>query len=170
MSPEQTLSTFEPQPQRAAQPRESRAASTEHDSKRYWAPCLAVALVAMSLFYVTLQDLVRESAARAPTLPPAIMPAYVEPARLAADRAMPESAMPPAVAPAQRVPVVFTTSEPSATVAVEAPAKAAPAAVEVHKCLSPEGAAAYTDGPCPEGASTSTLRLPQNVKVAGRLS
>ncbi|MET3493434.1 hypothetical protein [Variovorax boronicumulans] len=169
MSPDQTTSTFDPRgPRVAASLEASSAASAEHDGKRYWAPCLAVALVAVSLFYVSLQDLVRESAARAPTLPPAIMPAYVEPARLAGGGAVPDAGAQPAVSPAQRM-VALTTFEPSASVAEAPPAKAVPAVVEVHKCLSPEGAAAYTDGPCPDGASTSTLRLPQNVKVAGRL-
>ena len=32
--------------------------------ERFWAPCLAVALLAMFLFYVMLQGLVKESAAR----------------------------------------------------------------------------------------------------------
>ncbi|MDQ0032871.1 hypothetical protein J2W30_000612 [Variovorax boronicumulans] len=93
MSLQHTIDTFEA---RDASP--SRAGS-----ERYWAPCLAVALVAMSLFYVTLKDLVHESAARAPAPPPAVMP---------------------------------------------------------------EGDAIYSDGPCPEGASASTLRLPRDLHAS----
>lgn len=33
----------------------SRARASAPDPRRYWAPCLGVALVAMSLFYVTLK-------------------------------------------------------------------------------------------------------------------
>lgn len=139
---------------RAAAPRSSSG------SERYWAPCLAVALLATFLFYVALNDLVHESAARAPALPSAVMPAHVE-ATGAATRASEEPA-PPANTTFE-APVIAPVVVPA-----EPPAKAAPAFVEVQKCVMPEGDAVYSDGPCPEGASASTLRLPRNLHAAAR--
>ena len=136
-----------------------RSASSLFGSPRYWAPCLAVALVAVSLFYVTLKDLVHESAARTPALAPAVMPAYVE-TKSAATRP-PEA---PARSTNHRMPLASTSFE--APVAAEPPAKAVPAFVEVQKCVMPEGDAIYSDGPCPEGASASTLKLPRNLHAA----
>jgi len=147
-------------------------------STRYWAPCLGVALVAMSLFYVTLKDLVQESAARAPALAPAVMPAHVEPAipgtgtRTSTDevaRSSPEPVMPmspyaPAYAPLANANFGSMDAAPA-----EPKAKAAPAVVEVHKCVMPEGEASYSDGPCPEGALASTLRLPRNLHASASL-
>jgi hypothetical protein len=52
---------------------------------------------------------------------------------------------------------------------VEAPVKAAPAVVEVHKCVMSEGEASYSDGPCPEGAQASMLRLPRGVHASASL-
>ncbi|RSZ41376.1 hypothetical protein [Variovorax beijingensis] len=140
---------------RAAAPRSSSG------SERYWAPCLGVALLAVSLFYVTLNDLVHESAARAPALPPAVMPASVEAPRATA-RASEEPVAPPANATSE-APAIAPVAAPA-----EPPAKAAPAFVEVQKCVMPEGDAVYSDGPCPEGASASTLRLPRNLHAAAR--
>ncbi|MDQ0012224.1 hypothetical protein J2W23_000588 [Variovorax boronicumulans] len=131
--------------------------------QRYWAPCLAVALVAVSLFYVTLKDLVREHAARATPSPPAVMQAYVE-AKGTAARS-PEKQAPQAPLTPYRAPRVDTAVEAPA----EPQAKAAPAFVEVQKCVMPEGDAVYSDSPCPEGASASTLRLPRNLHAAARL-
>jgi hypothetical protein len=146
---------------RAAAPRSSSG------SERYWAPCLGVALLAVSLFYVTLNDLVHESAARAPALPPAVMPAYVE-----ATGATTRSSEEPAPPTPHRAPLANSSFEAPVIAPVvapaEPPAKAAPAFVEVQKCVMPEGDAAYSDGPCPEGASASTLRLPRNLHAAAR--
>jgi len=139
----------------------SRAAAPRSGSERYWAPCLAVALLAVSLFYVTLNDLVHESAARAPALPPAVMPASVE-APGATTRASEEPVAPPANATSE-APAIAPVVAPA-----EPPAKAAPAFVEVQKCVMPEGDAVYSDGPCPEGARASTLRLPRDLHAAAR--
>jgi len=38
----------------------------------------------------------------------------------------------------------------------------------VQKCVMPEGDAVYSDGPCPEGARASTLRLPRDLHAAAR--
>jgi hypothetical protein len=131
----------------------SRTAPSDSGPERYWAPCLAVALVAMFLFYVALNDLVQESAARTPAPPPSVMPAYVEPARTAEQRTA------PAVPAPQAVQLKNASFEAPAAVPEEMPAKAVPAVTEVHKCVMPEGDAMYSDGPCPEGASATTLRL-----------
>ena len=139
----------------------SRTASSGTGSQRYWAPCLAVALLAMSLFYVTLKDLVHESAARAPTLPPAVMPAYIEATESAGRLALPDAVMRSSVAPA--MPVFHRTPLTNANSEALAEPKAAPAVVEVNKCVMPEGDAVYSDGPCPEGSRASTLRLPRDL-------
>ncbi|MGJ3700598.1 hypothetical protein [Variovorax sp. AFSI2.2] len=139
-------------------------------SGRYWAPCMAIALVAVFLFYVALKGLVNESAARAPTLPPAVMPANVETTVPGtATRSSEEPALPPPRAPLANAtleaPVIAPVIAP-AVAAAEPPVKAAPAFVEVHKCVMPEGDAGYTDRPCPEGARASTLRFPRNLRAA----
>lgn len=156
---------------RAASPRSGSA------SERYWAPCLAVALLAVFLFYVTLKGLVHESVARVPTLPPAVMPAYVEATVPAGNRALPDAAAPSseeqALPTPHRAPLANATFETPVSAPVfaptEPPAKAAPAFVEVHKCVMPEGDAVYSDGPCPESARASTLRLPRNLPAAAGL-
>ena len=139
-----------------------RPGSSLFGSPRYWKPCLAVALVAVSLFYVALKDLVQESAARAPASPTAVMPAYVE-AKGATARPPEE----PARSTPYRVPLASTGFE--APGGAEPSAKDTPAFVEVQKCVMPEGDAIYSDGPCPEGASASTLKLPRNLHAAARL-
>ncbi|WP_242630868.1 hypothetical protein [Variovorax paradoxus] len=147
-------------------------------SSRYWAPCLGVALVAISLFYVTLKDLVQESAARAPVLAPAVMPAHVEPATPAAGKralpdelagSSPEPVMPMSPYAPAYAPLAKANFEARAVAPVEPPAKAAPTVVEVHKCVMPEGGAAYSDGPCPEGAHATTLRLPRGLHASASL-
>lgn len=142
--------------------------SEPHDAARYWMPCLGVALVAISLFYVTLKDLVHESAARVPAPPPAVMPAHVEAARPADPPAAP--AVPVSVQP----PVRLTNAGLEAPAALpaemptETPAKAVPAVTEVHKCVMPEGGAIYSDAPCPEGTHARTLRLPRELHASVR--
>ena len=160
MSLQHTIDTFEA---RDASP--SRAGS-----ERYWAPCLAVALVAMSLFYVTLKDLVHESAARAPAPPPAVMPAYVEATQSAGRLGLPDSVKRSSVEPAMPVftppPVWRTNASFEAQASAETPDKAVPAVTEVRKCVMPEGDVIYSDGPCPEGARASTLRLPRDLHAS----
>ncbi len=142
----------------------SRARPAAGDPRRYWAPCLGVALVAMSLFYVTLKDLVHESAARAAVLTTAVVPA--EPDKSTAHRALPD-----AMTLASTEPVTLTnTNFDAPVIAPAAPAaNAVPAVVEVHKCVMPEGDAAYSDGPCPEGARASTLRFPRDLHASASL-
>ncbi|WP_447776121.1 hypothetical protein [Variovorax boronicumulans] len=139
----------------------SQAHPSASDPRRYWAPCLGVALVAMSLFYVTLKDLVQESAARAALLTTAVVPA--EPDKSTADRALPDS-----MTHASTEPATLTNANFDAPVIAPA-AKAVPAIVEVHKCVMPEGDAAYSDGPCPEGARASTLRFPRDLHASANL-
>lgn len=142
----------------------SRAHRPAGDPRRYWAPCLGVALVAMSLFYVTLKDLVQESAARAAVLTTAVVPA--EPDKSTADRALPDAMTHASTAPA----TLTNTNFDAPVIAPAAPAaKAAPVVVEVHKCVMPEGNAAYSDGPCPAGAHETTLRLPRAVHATASL-
>ncbi|PLC01870.1 hypothetical protein CY658_30550 [Variovorax sp. RO1] len=142
----------------------SQAHPPASDPRRYWAPCLGVALVAMSLFYVTLKDLVQESAARAAVLTTAVVPA--EPDKSTTDRALPD-----AVTRASTEPAPLTNTKFDAPViAPAAPAaKAVPAVVEVHKCVMPEGDAAYSDGPCPAGAQATTLRFPRDLHASANL-
>jgi hypothetical protein len=136
-------------------------------SGRYWVPCLAIALLAVFLFYVALKGLVQENAARAPTLPSAVMPAEVEPAMPGIATRSSEEPAPPT---AHRAPLPNATLEPPeiapAVARAEPPAKAEPVFVEVQKCVMPEGDAIYSDRPCPEGARASTLRLPRNLHAA----
>lgn len=128
------------------------------DPRRYWAPCLGVALVAMSLFYVTLKDLVHESAARAAALTTAVVPA--DPDKSAAHGALPDAAT-----RASMKPAALTNTNVEAPV-IAPTAKTVPAVVEVHKCVMPEGDAAYSDGPCPAGARATTLRLPRDLHAS----
>jgi hypothetical protein len=140
------------------------APQSRFGSERYWAPCLAVALVAVSLFYVTLKDLVHESAARASALPSAVMPAYVEATESAGRLALPDVVTRSSVKPA--IPVFDRAPLANANVETPAEPKAAPAVTEVHKCVMPEGDAIYSDGPCPEGSRASTLRLPRDLHAS----
>ncbi|WP_198085498.1 hypothetical protein [Variovorax sp. E3] len=137
--------------------RPARTTPPDAGSKRYWAPCLAVALVAMSLFYVTLKDLVHESAARASTLTHAATRSFVE----------------PALPTLHQAPLASAAIQSPARASAQPPAKARPRSdssfVEVHKCITPEGGAAYSDGPCPDGASASTLRLPRDLHATASL-
>ncbi|MDP9930437.1 hypothetical protein [Variovorax paradoxus] len=160
MSLEQTVDTFK---------------QVDAENGRYWAPCLAIALVAVLLFYVALKGLVNESAARAPTLPPAVMPANVEPpvpgtaTRSSEEPASPPPHRAPLANATPEAPVIAPAIAPviaPAVAAAEPPAKAVPAFVEVHKCVMPEGDAGYTDRPCPEGTHASTLRFPRSLHAA----
>ncbi|WP_295984128.1 hypothetical protein [uncultured Variovorax sp.] len=138
--------------------RPSGRASGAGDSRRYWAPCIGIALVAMFLFYVTLTDLVKESAARA-AAQVAVMPAVVQaPLRMSTQAPEPAAAEAPvrmaAVVPAARR---IERSQPAEL----SPVVAKPVRLEVTKCVTPSGEAEYSDGPCSEGARATTLRLQQ---------
>jgi hypothetical protein len=155
-----------------AAPLNSRALPAQADPRRYWAPCLGVALLAMLLFYVTLKDLVHESEARAQALLPPIVPAHVEAPLESAPRPAPMDATRAAATPA---PAPYRGSFANANfdsppvAAVRARPKPAPAVDEVNKCVMPEGDAVYSDGPCPDGAEASTLRLPRTVHASASL-
>lgn len=146
------------------QPRAAAAGLTPHWS---WAVGAAVVLAAMAVFYVTLTDLVRESAARAPRLPPSIMPAHVQrPAPV--DDEVAQVATRAAAVPAMPRVSSFGTLQ-ARPVAHRAPVDGALVAKterqpkQVYKCVMPDGPM-YSDGPCPEGAmASSTLRLPDAV-------
>jgi len=126
------------------------------DSRRYWAPCIAVALVAMFLFYVTLTDLVKESAARA-AAQVAVMPAVVQaPLRTSTPAPEPAGVEAP-VRMAAVVPAARRIEQPQP--AELSPVVAKPVRLEVTKCVTPSGEAEYSDGPCSEGARATTLRL-----------
>jgi len=116
---------------------------------QYWAPCLGVALVAMFLFYATLQGLVRESAARAP-VQASVPAAFVQPP-VTSDREEAARPVRPAALPvASLVPLEGAPVEP--------PRVATPT-VKVTKCIGPSGEAEYSDGPCSNGGLATTLRL-----------
>ncbi|WP_395318478.1 hypothetical protein [Variovorax sp. UC74_104] len=136
--------------------RASRRALEVGDSRRYWAPCIAVALVAMFLFYVTLTDLVKESAARA-AAQVAVMPAVVQaPLRTSTPAPEPAGVEAP-VRMAAVVPAARRIEQPQP--AELSPVVAQPVRLEVTKCVTPSGEAEYSDGPCSEGARATTLRL-----------
>lgn len=118
-------------------------------SQRYWAPCLAVALVAVCLFYVALTDLLNERAAHAP-VQVSVVPAVVQP-----PLASVEDALPVNTASVQAVRTYVSRAMPS--VAAElSPVVATPVRLAVTKCVSSAGTAEYSDGPCAEGAQAST--------------
>lgn len=124
-------------------------------SQRWWAPCLAVALVAVSLFYMALTDLLKERAAHVP-VPVSVAPAVVQPplASVGADDAM------PVYAPAPPVRAYVARAVPSPSVAAElSPVVATQVRMAVTKCVSSSGTAEYSDGPCADGAQASTLKL-----------
>ncbi|WP_440533077.1 DUF4124 domain-containing protein [Variovorax sp. YR566] len=122
-------------------------------SQRYWAPCLALALLAVFLFYVALTDLLRERAARAP-VQAVVVPAVVRqpPATARSGDALPASS---AALPVRASALPASPSTPSDVL----PVAAAPARSTVTKCVTPSGTAEYSDGPCTEGSQVSTLHL-----------
>jgi hypothetical protein len=122
-------------------------------SQRYWAPCLALALLAVFLFYVALTDLLRERAARAP-VQAAVIPAVVGPP-LATARS--SDALPASTA---ALPVRVSTLPAAPSTASDVlPVAATPVRFAVTKCVTPSGTAEYSDGPCAEGSQVSTLHL-----------
>jgi len=131
---------------------------------RYWGLGLGVALLAVFLFYLALSSLVQESAGRAPRLPPSIVPEQAKAPAPVIDNA-------PRVEPV-RAPVVSSIARLDTTMASADAAtkkKAAPAFIEVQKCVMPEGDAVYSDAPCPPDSQASTLRLPSQPNAAARL-
>lgn len=136
----------------------SRRVDTSRDPLRRWLAIGGVAvLVAMYVFYATLKDIVRESAARVPRLPPSIVEVHdpQPPRPLAA--AEPVAPAAPARASYYAYPASLAMSASHGTPVRTETDK--PVMIEVHKCAGPEGAI-YTDGPCPAGAHVETLRLP----------
>ncbi|MGJ7612979.1 MULTISPECIES: hypothetical protein [unclassified Variovorax] len=119
-------------------------------SQRYWAPCLAVALVAMCLFYVALTDLLKDRAAHAP-VPVSAVPAVVQPplAGGGADDAM------PVYGPASSGRAYIARDATRVAPALS-PVVATPVRLAVTKCVSSSGTAEYSDGPCAEGSQAST--------------
>lgn len=133
--------------------------TSEGASLRRWLAIGGVAvLVAMYVFYATLKDIVRDSAARVPRLPPSIAEVHhPEPARpFVAAEAL--SLPAPVRAPRYAYPASLATPASHDTPA-RTDTTAAAVMIEVHKCAGPEGAS-YTDGPCPVGEHVETLRLP----------
>lgn len=120
-------------------------------TQRYWAPCLAVALAAMFLFYVALTDLVKERAARTPALQAVAMPAVVQPPLVAAN----DDIERPARMQARPMARVVASEQ----MAEATPVVAKPVRFEVTKCVTSSGEAEYSDGPCSDGARATTLRL-----------
>lgn len=130
---------------------------------KYWALGLGVALLAVFLFYLALSSLVRDSAGRAPRLPPSIVPEHAAASRPALDDARPlESARARVAPPVARIDTALASADASAK-------KTAPAFIEVQKCVMPEGDAVYSDAPCPSDAQASTLRLPSHPNATARL-
>lgn len=119
----------------------------------------AVVLVAMYVFYATLQDIVRESVARVPRLPPSIIEVHKAAPPRPLETA--DAVSPPEATRATRYAYPASLATPASHSTTErSTARTAPVAViEVHKCTGPDGAS-YSDGPCPAGAHVDTLRLP----------
>ena len=128
----------------------------------------AVVLVAMYVFYAALKDIVRESAARVPRLPPSI----VEVHKAAPPRplATVEAVSPETVDATRHAYPASLATTASHSTPVRSTGSTAPAPViEVHKCAGPDGAS-YSDDPCPAGAHVGTLRLPNSAgSAAARL-
>lgn len=125
---------------------------------RHWAPCAALALLAVVLFYVALTNLLKESAARGP-LQASVTPAVVQPPlSVGAD----EASVPQKATRAVALPV--RAFEPPAAVARASdvallPVAATPVTSRVTKCITPAGTAEYSDGPCADGSRVATLHL-----------
>jgi hypothetical protein len=119
----------------------------------------AVVLVAMYVFYATLQDIVRESVARVPRLPPSIIEVHNPAPPRSLETADAVSAPAPARAARYAYPASLATPASHSTAERSTAGTASAPVIEVHKCAGPDGAS-YSDGPCPTGAHVDTLRLP----------
>ncbi|WP_422084266.1 hypothetical protein [Variovorax sp.] len=112
--------------------------------ERHWALWLALAVVAVYLFYMGAEWL------------------------LAQQRAPKQSAGPMAAPPSIAPPAQEVRRAPSPP--VDSPGASGPDSFEVTKCLTPSGKAAYSDGPCPEGSRATTVRLRRDVNIADGMS
>lgn len=113
--------------------------------ERHWALWLALAVLAVYLFYLGAEWLLAQQwAARQSAVP---------------------MAAPPRIAP----PTQETRPAPAAPMA-SSPGATGPDTFEVTKCLTPSGKAAYSDGPCPEGSRATTVRLRRDVNIANGVS
>lgn len=111
---------------------------------RRWALWLALAVLAVYLFYMGAEWL------------------------LAQQRAPKQSTGPMAAQPRIAPPPQQARPAPSPPVA--SPGATGPDTFEVTKCLTPSGKAAYSDGPCPEGSRATTVRLRRDVNIADGMS
>lgn len=109
--------------------------------QRHWALWLALAALTVFLFYLAAEWLLTQGTARRPDRP----------------MGTPSPTAPPMARPAPSVP---SPSRDAVT----------PDTFEVTKCLTPSGKAAYSDGPCPEGSRTTTVRLRRDVNIADGMS
>lgn len=112
--------------------------------ERHWALWLALAVLAVYLFYMGAEWLLAQQ--RAPK-----------------QSAGPMAAPPSIAPPAQEV-------RPATSPPVASPGATGPDSFEVTKCLTPSGKAAYSDGPCPEGSRATTVRLRRDVNIADGMS
>lgn len=111
---------------------------------RHWALWLALAVLAVYLFYMGAEWLLAQQRAPKQSVGPMA--------------AQPRIAPPPRQArPAPSPPVASTGAT-------------GPDTFEVTKCLTPSGKAAYSDGPCPEGSRATTVRLRRDVNIADGMS
>ncbi|QNK70316.1 hypothetical protein [Variovorax sp. PAMC26660] len=112
--------------------------------ERHWALWLALAVLAVYLFYLGAEWLLaQQRAARLPTEPVA--------------------------APSRVAPPVQET-RPAPAPPVTSPGVTGLDTFDVTKCLTPSGKAAYSDGPCPEGSRATTVRLRRDVNIADGMS
>lgn len=110
---------------------------------RHWALWLALAVLAVYLFYMGAEWLLAQRAPKQSAGPMAAQPRIAPP--------------PQQARPAPSPPV----ASPGAT---------GPDTFEVTKCLTPSGKAAYSDGPCPDGSRATTVRLRRDVNIADGMS
>ncbi|AVQ82890.1 MULTISPECIES: hypothetical protein [unclassified Variovorax] len=131
--------------------RERREAMTawEHGLRpkpdRHWALWLALAVLAVYLFYMGAEWLLAQQRAQKQS-------------------AGPTMAVPPGIAPPPQ------DARPAPSPPVASPGATGPDTFEVTKCLTPSGKAAYSDGPCPEGSRATTVRLRRDVNIADGMS
>ncbi|MFL9666140.1 hypothetical protein WIX39_004275 [Variovorax sp. AB1(2024)] len=112
---------------------------------RHWALWLALAVLAVYLFYMGAEWLLAQQRAQKQS-------------------AGPTMAVPPGIAPPPQ------DARPAPSPPVASPGATGPDTFEVTKCLTPSGKAAYSDGPCPEGSRATTVRLRRDVNIADGMS
>ena len=112
---------------------------------RHWALWLALAVLAVYLFYMGAEWLLAQQRAQKQS-------------------AGPTMAAPPGIAPPPQ------DARPAPSPPVASPGATGPDTFEVTKCLTPSGKAAYSDGPCPEGSRATTVRLRRDVNIADGMS